>query len=139
MFLLYNRYLKCSKPFLFASLITFYLDMRHLLTELTHKRVHLNMFEAGICQIFVQLLYLIQRTTPYHTGSQISLNFRHIPTTQSQPDAFQPSLILLRRLWSRHKPSYHTEQTLNVVHKAIVPVCDVLVLRNSDHITFVCS
>ena len=44
-----HRYLQRSQPFLLANLIFLYLDMHHLLPELAHQRVHLNMFKTGIC------------------------------------------------------------------------------------------
>lgn len=42
--------------------------------------------------------------------------------------------MCLRRLRPRHQSRHHTEQTPDVVHKTVMPVGIVLVVRGGGHI-----
>lgn len=50
---IYDRDLQYSQPLLLAGFISLDLDMRHLLPELSHQRVHLNMLKTSIRQVLV--------------------------------------------------------------------------------------
>lgn len=84
---LYDRYLQSSQSFLLACFIELYLDMRHLLPEFPHQWVHMNMFETGICQVLVQLRYLVKRALPYNPGSQIPFHISRTLSIQNHLDA----------------------------------------------------
>ena len=60
------------------------------------------------------------------------LHIRSISTIQNQPNALQSLLVILRRLRPCHQYCHHAEQTPDVVHKAVTPVGDVLVVRDGE-------
>ena len=57
--ILYYRNLQSLQPHLLRPLILGNLDMHHLLPELPYQGIHLNMCQASINQIPINLLYLI--------------------------------------------------------------------------------